>query len=344
MSASSPAADNAAQRQAQAGEPLLDIRNLYVDFEGDRGATNVIHDVSLSIRRGETLALVGESGSGKSVTALTVNQLLAMPPARITAGEIVFDGQDLRRVSRRRLRQLRGQDIAMIFQEPLTSLHPTYSVGQQIVEMLQQHAAISRRDAKAKAIEMLRRVRIPDPERRVDDYPHKMSGGMRQRIMIAMALACNPKLLIADELTTALDVTVQAQILDLLREIQAEYNVAILLITHDLNVVAEIADRVAVMYSGRIVEQAAVLDLFDEPQHPYTVGLLAAAPTLDRTSDDLPSIAGQIPDPAHRPGGCQFHPRCPFVIDQCRQEAPPLQEIKPGHRSACWRAPLESLV
>jgi peptide/nickel transport system ATP-binding protein len=337
--------DNPAQLSTAAvNRPLLDISHLHINFRSGDGEINVIHDVSLAVQRGETLALVGESGSGKSVTALSINQLLAVPPARITGGAIVFDGSDLLRASRRKLRGLRGKEISMIFQEPLTSLHPTYSIEQQIVEILQQHSPIARKPARAKAIEMLTRVRIPDPERRIDEYPHKMSGGMRQRIMIAMALACNPKLLIADELTTALDVTVQAQILDLLRELQAEYGIAILLITHDLNVVAEIADRVAVMYSGRIVEQSSVLDLFDDPQHPYTVGLLAAAPSLDRTTVDLPAIAGQIPDPADRPSGCQFHPRCPFVIDQCRHESPPLREIKAGHFSACWRAPLESLV
>lgn len=325
------------------GEPLLEIQNLYVTFGNDQGEIGVVNDVSLSVRRGETLALVGESGSGKSVTALSINRLLAMPPARITGGTIRFDGTDLLHASKRKLRQLRGKEISMIFQEPLTSLHPTYRVGHQIVEMLQQHSKISRSKARTEAIELLRRVRIPDPERRIDDYPHKMSGGMCQRIMIAMALACNPRLLIADELTTALDVTIQAQILDLLRDIQADYGIAILLITHDLNVVAEIADRVAVMYSGRIVEQSSVVDLFDNPQHPYTVGLLAAAPSLERSSQYLPAIAGQIPDPAHRPDGCQFHPRCPFAIDKCRQHTPPLSEIHPGHLSACWRAPLESL-
>jgi peptide/nickel transport system ATP-binding protein len=324
--------------------PLLDVRRLSVALAAGEKEIGIIDEVSLSVGRGETLALVGESGSGKSVTALAIMQLLPMPPARISGGEIDFDGRDLLQVPPKEIRRLRGKEISMIFQEPLTSLHPAYTVGDQIVEVLRLHGFASQRQARAKALEMLRRVRIPDPERRIDEYPHRMSGGMRQRVMIAMALACNPRLLIADEPTTALDVTVQAQILELLRQMQAQYRVAIILITHDLNVVAEVAHEVAVMYAGRVVERAPVVDLFDNPQHPYTVGLLAAAPTLRRTAGELPSIGGQVPDAASYPSGCRFHPRCPFAVEHCRHESPPLGEVKPRHWSACWRAPLEDLA
>jgi peptide/nickel transport system ATP-binding protein len=324
--------------------PFLDVRRLSVALAAGEKAVGIIDEVSLSVGRGETLALVGESGSGKSVTALAIMQLLPMPPARIVGGEIDFDGRDLLRVPPKEIRRLRGKEISMIFQEPLTSLHPAYTVGDQIIEVLRLHGFASQRQARAKALEMLRRVRIPDPERRIDEYPHRMSGGMRQRAMIAMALACNPRLLIADEPTTALDVTVQAQILELLRQMQAQYGVAIILITHDLNVVAEVAHQVAVMYAGRVVERASVVDLFDNPQHPYTIGLLAAAPTLGRTAGELPSIGGQVPDAANYPSGCRFHPRCPFAVEHCRHESPPLGEVKPRHWSACWRAPLEDLA
>jgi len=324
--------------------PLLQVKNLSVNFQTSSGAEhNVLHDVSLTINKGETLALVGESGSGKSVTALNINRLIASPPARITQGQILFEGTDLLRASPAYLRKLRGKDISTVFQEPITSLHPTYTVGHQLIEILRTHTTVSTEQARAKAIEMLRKVGIPDPEQRMADYPYKLSGGMCQRVMIAMALACHPKLLIADEITTALDVTVQAQILELLRELQHNEGIAVLFITHDLNVVAEVADRVAVMYSGRIVEEATVTTIFDNPQHPYTIGLLAASPTLDASTALLPSIRGQIPDPAARPSGCQFHPRCPLVIQQCREEVPPLITLDNAHKVACWRAPLEEL-
>lgn len=324
---------------------LLDVQDLSLDFMNREGGhSNVLQGVSLQIRRGETLALVGESGSGKSVTALAINRLLATPPARITAGKILLQGQDLLQLSERQMRHIRGNDMAMIFQEPMSSLHPTYTVGHQIIEQIRCHEPLTQRQARERAIDLLDQVRIPDPGRRIDEYPHKLSGGMCQRVMIAMALACNPRLLIADEISTALDVTVQAQILQLLQQLQQQYGIGILFITHDLNVVAEVADRVAVMYSGRVVEQSSVQDLFDRPEHPYTIGLLAASPALDRSDDELPSIAGRIPDPAHRPAGCQFHPRCPFAIDKCRLEAPPLRALGPDKWSACWRAPLEDMT
>lgn len=325
-------------------EALLDVQNLTVLFHTAAGIDNdVLQNVSFQIRAGETLALVGESGSGKSVTALCINQLIARPPARIASGKVLFNGKDLFQTSSAELRKIRGKDISTVFQEPMTSLHPTYTVGHQIVELIRAHTDASHAQATEQAIDMLRRVGIPDPERRFHEYPYKLSGGMCQRVMIAMALVCHPKLLIADEITTALDVTIQAQILGLLRELQTKDQIAVLFITHDLNVVAEVADRVAVMYSGRIVEEALVQDLFDNPQHPYTIGLLAASPTLEQETVRLPSISGQIPDPSNRPSGCQFHPRCPLAIERCRTEEPALENLTPGHRVACWRAPLENI-
>ena len=323
-----------------AAQPLLQVKNLTVNFMTSSGEVNVLDDVSFDIHRGETLALVGESGSGKSVTALNINRLLASPPARIVSGEILFEGQDLLKASAQTLRGLRGKDISTVFQEPMTSLHPTYTVGHQIVELIRTHTNDTPAQAKERAIEMLRRVGIPDPGRRFDEYPYKLSGGMCQRVMIAMALACQPKLLIADEITTALDVTIQAQILDLLRDLHESTGIAVLFITHDLSVVAEVAHRVAVMYSGRIVEEASVKTLFQTPQHPYSVGLLAASPTLDLSGARLPSIGGQIPDPSNRPTGCQFHPRCPLATAQCQAEAPPMKMLGQHHRVACWQAPL----
>jgi len=326
------------------GEALLEVQDLTVDFHTAAGTDiNVLHKVSFQIRKGETLALVGESGSGKSVTALCINQLIARPPARVSSGQVRFGGRDLLQAAPSALRKIRGKEISTVFQEPMTSLHPTYTVGRQIVELIRTHTDATREQASRAAIDMLRRVGIPDPERRFDEYPYKLSGGMCQRVMIAMALVCHPKLLIADEITTALDVTIQAQILSLLRELQATDEVAVLFITHDLNVVAEVADRVAVMYSGRIVEEASVRELFDNPQHPYTIGLLAASPTLAQETARLPSISGQIPDPAQRPRGCQFHPRCPLAIEPCRNEDPAPKAVGAEHRVACWRAPLESI-
>jgi peptide/nickel transport system ATP-binding protein len=264
------------------------------------------------------------------------------PPGRIAGGEILFEGTDLLRLSPAALRNLRGDRIAMIFQEPMTSLNPAFTVGAQIVEGIQRHRAMSRENAKALAVEMLARVHIPAPEERFDDYPHKLSGGMRQRVMIAMALACKPQLLIADEPTTALDVTIQAQILDLMRMLREETGTAIILITHDLGVVAELADDVAVMYAGRVVERASVAALFAQPQHPYTIGLLGSIPRLDIEQDRLAAIEGQVPNPLAPVSGCRFHPRCPFAIDRCRHEDPPIVNVGNGHEAACWRVPLSA--
>jgi len=299
-----------------------------------------VDGVDLSLERGRTLGIVGESGCGKSVTALSVMGLVPQPPGRIASGEIVLDGEDLLKAPERRMRDLRGDKLSMIFQEPMTSLNPAFPVGDQIAEALLRHRKLSGREASDKAVDMLRKVRIPSPEMRARDYPHQLSGGMRQRVMIALALACNPQLLIADEPTTALDVTIQAQILDLMRALRAELGTAIILITHDLGVIAELADDVAVMYAGKVVERCAVQQLFAEPQHPYTVGLLGSIPRLHLEQKRLSAIEGVVPDAAAFPAGCRFHPRCPFAVDKCRTEIPPLMEISKNHSAACWRAPL----
>ncbi len=324
--------------------PLLEVRDLKTYFAGDAGEFRAVDGVSFALAPGHTLGIVGESGCGKSVTALSIMGLVPQPPGRIAGGEIVFDGVDLLKLDRYAMSDLRGNKLSMIFQEPMTSLNPAFTVGDQIIEVIRRHWRIGRAEARAHAIEMLRRVRIPSPERRIDDYPHRLSGGMRQRVMIAMALACDPKLLIADEPTTALDVTIQAQILDLMRRLREEMGTAIILITHDLGVVAELAHDVVVMYAGRIVEQASVARVFDEPQHPYTIGLLGSIPKLHVVQDRLAAIEGTVPNPLAMPGGCRFSPRCPFATDLCRREAPPLAEVKPGHRAACWRVPLEEHV
>ena len=327
-----------------APEPLLSVRNLQTHFRTEEGLFRAVDGVSFEIGRGQTLGVVGESGCGKSVTALTLMGLVPQPPGEIAGGEILFDGRDLLKLGGDAMRRLRGDRIAMIFQEPMTSLNPVYTVGEQITEAILAHRDVSAEEARRLAIEMLEKVRIPSPEKRVDDYPHHMSGGMRQRVMIAMALACAPDLLIADEPTTALDVTIQAQILDLMRQLKAESNAAILLITHDLGVVAELVDHVVVMYAGKVVESAPVADLFADPQHPYTIGLLGSIPRLDEGRDRLAAIEGRVPSPYAPPSGCRFNPRCPFAIDRCREESPPLTEVRPGHRSACWRTPLEEHV
>ncbi len=266
--------------------------------------------------------------------------LVPTPPGRIAGGQVLFEGQDLLRLPRAALRELRGNRISMIFQEPMTSLNPAFTVGDQIAEAIQRHRKVGKREARARAVEMMRRVRIPAPERRAHDHPHKLSGGMRQRVMIAMALACGPKLLIADEPTTALDVTIQAQILDLMRELKSELGTAIIMITHDLGVIAELADEVAVMYAGRIVEQAPVAALFADPQHPYTIGLLGALPKLHRDRARLATIRGNVPNPAALPQGCRFHPRCPFAEAACREREPELAELRRHHFAACLKAPL----
>jgi peptide/nickel transport system ATP-binding protein len=299
-----------------------------------------VDGVDFSLERGRTLGIVGESGCGKSVTALTIMGLVPQPPGRIAGGAVLFEGEDLLKASPRRLRDLRGDKLSMIFQEPMTSLNPAFPVGEQVAEALLRHRNVSKREAEKNSVDMLRRVRIPSPERRALDYPHQLSGGMRQRVMIAMALACNPKLLIADEPTTALDVTIQAQILELMQALRAELGTAIVLITHDLGVIAELADDVIVMYAGKVVERCAAERLFAEPQHPYTVGLLGSIPRLDLQQERLSAIEGFVPDPAAFPEGCRFHPRCPFALDKCRSEIPPLLQMGNDHYAACWRAPL----
>ena len=318
---------------------LLEVRGLRTRFRTERGEFPAVDGVSFSIGAGRTLGIVGESGCGKSVTALSIMGLIPRPPGRIAAGEILFEGVDLLRLPPRELNDLRGDRLAMIFQEPMSSLNPAFTIGEQVAEALLRHRHVSKREARAAAIEALRQVRIPSPEQRYDDYPHRLSGGMRQRAMIAMALACKPKLLICDEPTTALDVTIQAQILDLMRTLREETGTAVILITHDLGVVAELADEVAVMYAGRIVEHAPVGRLFAEPQHPYTVGLLGSIPKLHLEQARLPAIQGQVPDPLDWPSGCRFRPRCPFAVEACIEQ-PALTDVHAGHQAACWRAPL----
>jgi peptide/nickel transport system ATP-binding protein len=321
---------------------LLQVKDLVTSFDTDAGELTAVNGVSFGVAAGQTLAIVGESGCGKSVTSLSIMGLLAKPAGTIRSGSIQFEGQELVGASQAELQNLRGNRMAMIFQEPMTSLNPAFTVGEQIIEGLMRHLPLSRAQASERALEMLQKVRIPAPEKRMNDYPHQLSGGMRQRVMIAMALSCNPKLLIADEPTTALDVTIQAQILELMRVLQEETQTAIILITHDLGVVAEVADHVVVMYAGQVVEQAPVQALFDKPQHPYTVGLLGSIPQLDEVQDRLASIEGQVPNPLNRPAGCAFAQRCPFAQDNCKVQAPSLSEISPGHWSACLRAPLHA--
>ena len=309
-------------------------------FASERGEVRAVDGVDLSLERGRTLGIVGESGCGKSVTALSIMGLIPRPPGKIAGGEVRFEGEDLLKVPPRRMRDLRGDKLSMIFQEPMTSLNPAFPVGEQISEAILRHKKVNKLQAQDQAVDMLRKVRIPSPERRARDYPHQLSGGMRQRVMIAMALACNPRLLIADEPTTALDVTIQAQILELMRLLRAELGTAIILITHDLGVIAELADDVIVMYAGQVIERCAASRLFSEPQHPYTVGLLGSIPRLHLEQSRLSAIEGIVPDAAAFPQGCRFHPRCPFAVDQCRSDIPVLKEVETNHYAACWRAPL----
>jgi peptide/nickel transport system ATP-binding protein len=318
--------------------PLLDVRDLSVSFPTADGVVQAVRGLSFGAERGRTLGIVGESGSGKSVATQTIVGLTQ--GARIS-GHAYFEGRDLLRTDAETLRQVRGAEIALVFQDPLSSLHPLYRIGWQIVEAIRAHESIPKRAARRRAIELLRRVGIPEPERRVDDYPHQFSGGMRQRAMIAMALALNPKLLIADEPTTALDVTVQAQIIELMKTLQAEYGMAIILITHDLGVVRGIADEVLVMYAGRAMEHGDRHSIYRRPHHPYTEGLLHALPGTSRAKDRLIPIPGLPPSLIHLPAGCPFHPRCRYVMDRCRIEAPPLQKVGDisGHVSACWLPP-----
>ncbi len=318
-----------------ADAPLLSVENLTVQFRGDAGWTTVVDDVSFAVAPQECLGIVGESGSGKSVSALSILRLHARTGARIPHGVISYGGDDLLRLPERRLRRIRGGEIAMIFQDPMSSLNPVLTIADQIAETVRLHQGLSAADARRRAIELLGLVRIPDAARRVDEYPHRLSGGMRQRVMIAIAIACRPKLLIADEPTTALDVTIQAQILDLLRELQRELGMAVILITHDLGVIAEFAQRVVVMYAGRVVESAPVASAFTAPRHPYTDGLIAAIPKLDEDTSRLTTIPGTIPDPTQMIAGCRFAPRCAEVRPRCRIEPPPLLAAAPGHLTRC---------
>jgi peptide/nickel transport system ATP-binding protein len=322
--------------------PLVDITDLKVVFHDDRGgATHAVDLVNLDLVRGATLGIVGESGCGKSVTALAIMGLLWNADV---SGAVRFDGVELLALSDSALRDLRGDRLAMIFQEPMTSLNPAYTIGEQIIEVLVRHRNLTAAQARERTIDLLRNVRIPSPEQRVDDYPHKLSGGMRQRAMIAMALACDPQLLIADEPTTALDVTIQAQVLDLMRSLKEKSGAAIILISHDLGVVAELCDEVAVMYAGEIVERAPVDALFETPQHPYTVGLLASIPRLDRRVARLATIEGSLPDMTEPPRGCRFAPRCPFAERRCLEAPPPIVDVGARHWSRCVRTPLERLL
>jgi peptide/nickel transport system ATP-binding protein len=321
--------------------PLLEVEALKTYFFTRDGVVRAVDGVSFSVEPGQTLAIVGESGCGKSVTSLSILRLIASPPGRTVGGRVRFEGTDLLALPEEEMRKIRGNAISMIFQEPMTSLNPVLTVGHQIAEVLTLHRGLSKEDAKQRTIEMLRLVHIPEPERRVQQYPHELSGGMRQRVMIAMALACEPRLLIADEPTTALDVTIQAQILDLMRELKKRTGAAIVLITHDLGVVAEMAERVVVMYAGRKVEEAPVTELFARPRHPYTRGLLDSIPKLSggrRGAVRLTEIAGTVPSLAEPIVGCAFAPRCAYATARCRSEYPPLEEKLPGHRVACWES------
>ena len=321
------------------GANLLEISGLSVEFRGGDRTARVLNDVALTVAANETLGIVGESGCGKSMTALAILRLVPSPPGRIAAGRIVFEGEDLLQASDARLREVRGNRIGMIFQEPMTSLNPVLTIGDQLSETLIKHLKLDARAARGRAIELLKAVGIPAPERRVDEYPHQLSGGMRQRVMIAMAIGCEPRLLIADEPTTALDVTVQAQIFDLLRELRSRSGMGLILITHDMGVISEMTDRVAVMYGGRVVEEAATGDILSAPAHPYTQGLIACVPDLDAADDadaELPEIAGRVPSVWDLPVGCPFADRCPEVTPRCRTEMPPTIDLTVGHRVACW--------
>ena len=323
---------------------LLEVKNLRTYFETDDGIVKAVDDITFHLKRGETLGIVGESGSGKSVTNLSIIRLVPTPPGKIVSGQVIFNGTDLLLLSNDAIRKVRGRRIAMIFQDPMTSLNPFMKISKQLMEMTQLHLGHTKAQARAHAIRMLETVGIPDARERADSYPHEFSGGMRQRVMIAMALACDPRLLIADEPTTALDVTLQAQILDLMRELKAASNAAIILITHDLGVVAEVCDDVAVMYAGEIVERAPVDELFANPQHPYTVGLLGSIPRLDRRASHLATIEGMVPNMAAPPRGCRFAARCPFVIEACTAAPPPMIAVSASHWSRCIRTPLQGLV
>jgi peptide/nickel transport system ATP-binding protein len=321
------------------GERLLEVRGLKTHFFTDEGVVRAVDGVDLHVDKGETIGVVGESGCGKTVTALSVMKLIPMPPGRIVEGQIRYEGRDLLTLSAAQMRRVRGKEISMVFQEPMTSLNPVFTIGEQIAEAIRLHEGLGRKDALDKTVDMLKLVHMPNPERRIKEYPHQLSGGMRQRVMIAMALSCNPKLLIADEPTTALDVTIQAQILELLNELKAKLGMAVMLITHDMGVIAETAQRVAVMYAAKVVEEAPVKELFKEPLHPYTQGLLRSIPRIDLAATKklrLESIPGVVPSLIEPPVGCRFAPRCQYVEPAFREQEPLLKEVRPGHKVACW--------
>jgi len=317
-------------------ERLLEIQGLSTYFHLESGVSKAVDDVSFTIDSGETLGLVGESGCGKSVTSLSIMRLIPSPPGHIEKGRILFRGRDLLGITEAEMRKVRGNDIAMIFQEPMTSLNPVFTIGSQIIEAVVLHQKVGKKEARNRTVDILRLIGISDPEQRVDEYPHQLSGGMRQRAMIAMALSCNPDLLIADEPTTALDVTIQAQIMELLVKLQEEFDMSILLITHDLGVIAESTESMAVMYAGRIVEEGTTRDVFASPGHPYTKGLIKSVPRLDSIREKLSVIDGNVPDPADLPPGCPFNPRCPFADERCRTELPELEIAENNHRTRCF--------
>lgn len=316
---------------------LLQVKELRTYFFTDSGVVKAVDGISYSVKRGETFGLVGESGCGKSVSALSILRLIPSPPGKIVSGEILFEGKDLLKISEEEIRGIRGNQIAMVFQEPMTSLNPVLTIGVQIGEVLQLHRGLDRKEARAETIRLLRMVGIPDPDRRIDDYPHQFSGGMRQRVMIAMALSCNPKLLIADEPTTAVDVTIQAQLLEIIKELTSTSETAVILITHNLGVVARHVNRMAVMYAGRIVEMGPSIKIYSRPKHPYTIGLLASVPRLDQPRKErLIPIEGQPPDLSQLPPGCPFSPRCSYRMERCLKENPELKEMEEDHLIACW--------
>jgi oligopeptide transport system ATP-binding protein len=318
---------------------LLQVRNLTTEFRTDRGVLRAVDSVSLDVAEGEALGVVGESGSGKSVTALSIMRLVGQPAGRVVAGQVIFEGEDLLTLPESRMRSIRGGRIAMIFQDPMSSLNPVLTVERQITESLEQHLLMGRSEARKRAVELLEMVGISDPAHRLDDYPHQFSGGMRQRVMIAIALSCSPRLLIADEPTTALDVTIQAQIIDLVQRLRQELGTSILWISHDLGVIAGLCDRAMVMYAGRVVEEGPVDRIFEDPRHPYTLGLLRSIPRLDLpATKELIAIEGSPPDQINRPDGCPFQPRCPYAIERCLTDMPPLDPVDAGHRAACWVA------
>lgn len=316
---------------------LLQVKNLHTVFHTEDGTVEAIGGVDFEINEGETLGIVGESGCGKSVTSLSIMRLLPKGIGEVPQGEVIYKGRDILKIPEHEMRKIRGREIAMIFQEPMTALNPVYTAGDQVAEMVELHLGMKKKEALDYTVEMFKKVGIPMPEQRIYEYPHELSGGLRQRVMIAMALSCNPSLLIADEPTTALDVTIQAQVLDLMRNLLKEYNSSLIMITHDLGVIAEMAERVAVMYAGKIVEYTDVVTLFKNPSHPYTIGLMKSIPRPDVEVERLESIEGVVPDLFHMPKGCRFNNRCPYATDKCREEDPPLFEVEPQHWSRCWR-------